>query len=159
MYDANGIIKAYSQSDNVVVRTGQQCAGELLFGATGLTCDHATFFDYIAIGNGTAGADEADTELAADTAGTCATSGDDGEMARKQVTPTGVDGTVDGTVITLDVGTDTFKFDAFNKTTVFQSAIFNGDVASAGTTEPGAYHNTGGLSKWFTRCERYERMS
>ena len=28
-----------------------------------------------------------------------------------------------------------------------------------GTTEPGAYHNTGGLSKWFTRCERYERMS
>jgi len=25
-----------------------------------------------------------------------------------------------------------------------------------GTTEPGAYHNTSGLSKWFTRCERYE---
>jgi len=26
----------------------------------------------------------------------------------------------------------------------------------AGTTTPGAYHNTGGLSAWFTRAERYE---
>lgn len=28
-----------------------------------------------------------------------------------------------------------------------------------GTTEPGAYYNKSGLSKWFTRCERYERRS
>ncbi len=27
----------------------------------------------------------------------------------------------------------------------------------SGTKVPGAYHNTSGLSKWFTRCERYER--
>jgi hypothetical protein len=27
------------------------------------------------------------------------------------------------------------------------------------TTTPGAYHNTSGLSKWFTRCEKYERGS
>lgn len=25
------------------------------------------------------------------------------------------------------------------------------------TTAPGAYHNTSGLSKWFTRCERYQK--
>lgn len=29
----------------------------------------------------------------------------------------------------------------------------------SGTTEPGAYHNKSGLSKWFTRCERYERRT
>jgi hypothetical protein len=28
---------------------------------------------------------------------------------------------------------------------------------SPGTTEPGAYHNTGGLAFWFLRAERYER--
>ena len=28
-----------------------------------------------------------------------------------------------------------------------------------GTTEPGAYRNKSGLSKWFTRCERYEKGS
>ena len=28
---------------------------------------------------------------------------------------------------------------------------------ASGTKEPGAYHNTSGLSKWFTRCERYEK--
>jgi hypothetical protein len=26
----------------------------------------------------------------------------------------------------------------------------------AGTTTPGAYYNTGGMSRWFTRAERYE---
>lgn len=29
----------------------------------------------------------------------------------------------------------------------------------ARTTRPGAYHNTSGLSWWFTRSERYEKMS
>ncbi len=28
-----------------------------------------------------------------------------------------------------------------------------------GSTKPGAYQNKSGLSKWFTRCERYQRRS
>lgn len=28
-----------------------------------------------------------------------------------------------------------------------------------GTTEPGAYQNRSGLSRWFTRCERYQQAA
>lgn len=43
------------------------------------------------------------------------------------------------------------------KTTGRKGSLGQRAKAAAGDTTPGAYHNTGGLSMWFTRAERYER--
>ena len=135
--DSNESVKAYLQSDNVVVRTGTDCAGERVFGSTSTSCDSTgTAFQYIGIGNGSQTAAATLTELDASTPGTCAggSPGAEGEQARKLVTPTQVDNSGSGTVVTLDVLTNTFKFDATNATTVTQSAIFNNDVSAKGAT-------------------------
>ena len=130
--DSSDTVKAYLQTDNIVVRTGTDCAGETVFGTTNsATCTGTgTTFRYIGIGNGTQGVAATDTSLAGNQ---CAIN-QAGELARKLVTPTQVDNSGSGTVVTLDVLTNTFKFDASNATTVKQSALFNDDVAAASTT-------------------------
>ncbi|MCV0430686.1 hypothetical protein [Nitrosopumilus sp.] len=131
-YDSENNVKAYLQTDNVVVNDGTDCAGAILFATTtDGDCGNTAAFTWIGIGNGTAGAGADDVELDADTPGTCASSGVDGEMARKNVVP---DVTVTnvgaGTQVELDVGSDTFKFSSSNATTVTQSAIFNGNTSA-----------------------------
>ena len=140
VFDSDNNIKSYTQVDNVVVFTGKDCAGALIFGAVDGLANSACaqtsqVFDYIAIGNGTvaADADGADTTLSF-TGNGCAEFGasQEGELARKQVSPQ-----VDviaaigiGTDIVLDVGSDTFKFTLQNTTTtqtITQSGIFNGN--------------------------------
>lgn len=137
--DDNQSIKSYLQSDNVVVRTGTDCVGERVFGTTNsATCTSTgDTFDWIGIGNGTSpAAAEDDTALDDDGSADCG-EGVAGEQARKQVMPTQVDdGSGSGTVVTLDVLTNTFKFDAGNATTITQSGIFNDDVGLADTAEP-----------------------
>lgn len=131
--DSNQNVKQYLQSDNVVVRTGTDCAGEFIFGTTNsATCTSTgTAYQYIAIGNATTpDAAATDIELDVDGGTGCATSTVDGEQARKLVTPTQTDNDGSGTDVVLDVLTDTFKFDANNATTVTQSAIFNDNVAT-----------------------------
>ena len=135
--DSSENVKAYLQSDNVVVRTGTDCAGEQVFGTTNsATCTSTgSVFQYIAIGNGTQGAAATNSELAKSGSGCAGGSpGDEGEQARKLVTPTQTDNSGSGTVVTLDVLTNTFKFDANNATTVTQSAIFNDDVSAKSAT-------------------------
>lgn len=131
--DSNQNVKQYLQSDNIVVRTGTDCSGELIFGATdSTTCTSTgTTYRYIAIGNATATApDGTEEELDFSSSSGCATSSNAGEQARKLVTPTQTDNTGSGTDVVLDVLTDTFKFDSTNATTVKQSAIFNDNVAT-----------------------------
>jgi len=63
--DADGDIKAYRQTDNVVVHDGMDCSADLIFGdftGTGL-CSVAAFFTSIAIGSSGAGLDIEDFEL------------------------------------------------------------------------------------------------
>ena len=134
VFDSNQQVKAYSQTDNVVVYDGTDCAGAILFDTTtDGDCGVTSAFKYIAIGNHTSGApDGAEVELDFETSSVCATDGsNDGEQARKLVAP---DVTVtnigSGTQVELDVGSDTFKFDAFNATTVKQSGIFNADITT-----------------------------
>jgi len=43
------------------------------------------------------------------------------------------------------------------KTTGRKGSLGTRAKVSSGTTTPGAYHNNGGLSVWFTRAERYEQ--
>jgi len=135
VFDSNQQVKAYSQSDNIVVHGGTDCAGSILFGiSTDDTCGPTTAFQYIAIGNHTDGTpDGAEVELDFETSSTCAATGsNDGEQARKLVVPTVlVNNTGSGTQIELDVGSNTFKFDAGNATIVRQSGIFNGATTPA----------------------------
>ncbi len=136
-YDSNGNVKAYLQTDNVVVEDGTDCAGARLFDTTtDGDCGNDAAFQYIAIGNGAAAA--TDVELDTATTATCASTSNAGEMARKLVVPdVTVTNVGSGTQVELDVGTDTFKFDVNNATTVTQSGIFNGDILIKDTTEPG----------------------
>ena len=63
--DADGDIKAYRQTDNIVVHDGMDCSADLLFGdftGTGL-CSVAAFFTSIAIGSGAGTPDITDEVL------------------------------------------------------------------------------------------------
>jgi len=48
VFDSNLAVKSYLQTDNVVVRTGTDCAAQLIFGTTSTSCvSTGTTFDYI----------------------------------------------------------------------------------------------------------------
>jgi len=133
---SDDLVKGYYQSDNIVVDDGKDCIAVLAFGVTPATnfCETNKVFQYIAIGNDTAGAPDG-TQVNLDSTGAsiCADSGvgtQEGEMARKLVTPTitiGANnaGATIGTAVELEVD-EAFTFDINNKTTVEQSGIFNG---------------------------------
>lgn len=66
--DVNGNIKAYRQTDNLVVNTGKTCAGVLIFGiptnsTQSTACAGATAFKQIAVGTATAAVAAGDTTL------------------------------------------------------------------------------------------------
>ncbi len=130
--NSNQAVKAYLQTDNVVVYDGIDCAGELIFGTSaGGNCDVAGTFEYIAIGNGTQAATVDNAELERSGAGCAGGAGDEGEQARKLVDPTiTVAAAGSDTQVELDVGTDTFKFDQYNAITVTQSGIFNAYITT-----------------------------
>lgn len=130
--DPTGVIKHYSQGDNIVVISGKDCVAQLVFdNSTSTVCPLGNnVFTHIAIGNETSGASLPNTLSELDSQVVdqdCATTGDDGEMARKTVSPTftaAVTGT--GTVVILDTSSDPFDFGLSNSTeNIMQSGIFN----------------------------------
>jgi len=134
LFDENGLVKGYNQGDNLVVEDGKDCVANLVFGITpaGGLCGHAGTMQYIAIGNDTSVAvAQANQQLSFSGGTGCASSTVDGEMARKQVTPTittGASGTA-GTIVELQVATP-FTFSGNSNatgagTTIHQSGIFN----------------------------------
>ena len=131
--DSEGQIIKYAQGDNTVVHAGMDCVSRLVFeNSTGTVCAEGNNeFQFIAIGNGSAAVDppvNTNTELITTSAGNCASSSVDGEMARKQVTPsfTAATGST-GTVVVLDTVNDPFDFGASNATSnITQSGVFNG---------------------------------
>ena len=97
--DSDGNIKAYRQSDNLVVFNGQDCAADLIFGVieAGLCAGSATIFSDIRIGSDTNNAPTSgETTLVADLgfAGT-------GELIAEAdaVTGTGALKTIEGTFV------------------------------------------------------------
>ncbi len=140
--DSANFVTSYMQGDNVVVDAGKDCAGSLIFGAsvTG-DCDAANSYQYVAIGNVTGGIGAAthssfrhmNTTAAGDSE-SCAFNTQDGEMARKLITPTittvaNAQGS-QGTVVELDTSGSPFEFGSDNATDVEQSAIFNGAITT-----------------------------
>ena len=53
VHDPEGGIKAYRQTDNIVLNFGETCAGARLFGGGAASCDSPNLFNFIAIGVGT----------------------------------------------------------------------------------------------------------
>jgi len=129
--DEVGNIKHYMQNDNIVVQTGKDCTARAVF-ATGTNpgkCSTTADFKYIAIGNKTAGTiDAAQTTL---NGGVCADTTNDGEMARRAVTPSFTTATGStGTIVVLDTASVPFTFGASNATAVADSGVFNADEGS-----------------------------
>jgi len=141
--DNTGTIKHYLQGDNIVVIGGKDCVSRLVFeNSTSSVCPLGNNeFQFIAIGNQTTVNPPVNTLAALETtsAGNCASTTVDGEMARKQVVPTftpSVTGT--GTIVVLDTSSDPFDFGAGNATgPIMQSGVFNGPEGSttSGTGE------------------------
>lgn len=129
--DEIGNIKQYMQNDNIVVQTGKDCVARAVFlnSTDPGKCGQNGQFRFIAIGNATGGTiDDAQTNL---NGGVCANSSTDGEMARRQVTPTfATAGSGTGTIVTLDTTSAPFTFGAGNATAVIDSGVFNTDELS-----------------------------
>jgi len=138
--DKSGLIKLYLQGDNTVVFTGMDCMARLTFeNSTSDVCPGGNNeFQFIAIGNFTTPTNDPplNTETAIEVSDSgCADSGTNGEMARKQVTPTFTAATgVTGTVVILDTdaaGSTPFNFGASNSSNnITQAGLFNGPNGS-----------------------------
>ena len=122
--DADGNIKAYQQSDNVVVLRGQDCAADLLFGFVGagteLCTTPAAQFRFIAIGTGTTSATDVETTLVSELSSLTRT----GTLTESAAATTGASGT--GAMKTI-VGTFTLVAD----TTVAEVGLFDTDVSDS----------------------------
>lgn len=136
--DDLGAVKAYMQSDNVVVEDGLNCAALAIFDSADTvdSCGDGTAeFKYIAIGNYSVTAATPPESLEYLERGTshsngCAVSGgtspdadESGEMSRRLVDPTFTEVGGD-TVVELNTS-DPFTFGLSNATDVMQSGIFN----------------------------------
>lgn len=143
--DSSGLVKAYYQSDNLVVNTGDNCVAARLFdpsgtGPTNHGCTNfgTTGYQFIAIGNATSGFNDSSTNL-----GDGATSSTDGEQARRRdsapvFTPSTSD-TPAGSQVIIETPAP-FTFSTSNATTVQNSALFNATTTANadGSTASGA---------------------
>jgi hypothetical protein len=148
VHDAAGAVKAYYQSDNLVVNVGDNCAADRLFapGSSGIcTSFGANGFQYIAIGNATATFDDTNTSL-----GAAATTTTDGEQARRRDnTPTftaSSTNSTSGSQIIVETPTP-FTFSASNATTVRNAALFD---AAASAVDANGQTTTVGTSNMFS---------
>jgi len=149
--DSTGAVKHYLQGDNIVAIGGKDCVSRMVFenSTAGVGCVGMNEFQHIAIGNHTTASPPANTLAALEVSDSgCADSGTDGEMARKQVTPTftpAVTGT--GTIVVLDTSGDPFDFSNSNSTgPIMQSGIFN---APEGSTNANGECTSLGASSMF----------
>jgi hypothetical protein len=140
--DESGTITSYMQTDNIVTDAGKDCVAKGMFDSADVAaddCDAQTAeFNYIAIGNYTAGTpdgletslDEGSTATnGCASVGAAATKG--GEMWRLPIDPT-FTSAAGSTIVTLDTVSNPFDFTGNNATIVFQSGVFNGAATHSG---------------------------
>lgn len=128
--DADGNVKEYRQSDNLVVNNGENCASRLLFSddaagatATGVCTGTLTQgFNVIAIGTGTATAADADVRLTAESVG----NGLDRALATTRTLTNGTGGTEAQAQFSR-----TFT-NTGASTTIAESGLFNSTTSSTG---------------------------
>ena len=121
---ADGHVKQYLQSDNLITNKGTDCAATAIFASSNPACATPGNFAFIAIGNGTSPIPSSTNTILNNT-GT-----NSGEMARSalivaSITPN----TGSGTVVTLSNSGTPFTFTGLGLgplgTTVTQSGLFN----------------------------------
>ena len=116
---ADGHVKQYLQSDNLITNRGTDCAATAIFDSSDPVCATPGNFAFIAIGNGTGPAVAINTALST-------VSG--GEIARSISINAGIAvNTGSGTIVTLTNSGTPFTFTALRTagTTVTQSGLFN----------------------------------
>lgn len=129
LYDENGSIKGYWQTDNQITDVGDDCTTQELFENDGSDiCSGGvagTGFDFIAIGNGTFTVGDGCVGLSATCTAVAASSGTPGEMAKRQDSDP-VLTTSGGSGAKAVIATETaFTFGADNATTVHSSGLFD----------------------------------
>jgi len=120
---ADGHVKQYLQSDNLITNRGTDCAATAIFDSSDPVCATPGNFAFIAIGNATSATAQAG-DLALDTSVTPF----GGEMARSAlIGATITTNTGAGTIVTLSNSGTPFSFTGLNTagTTVTQSGLFN----------------------------------
>ena len=139
---ADGNIKQYLQSDNVIVQDGTDCAAAAIFDTDDAICSLGTDgFAYIAIGNATkasgATADPDDSALDESDGGVAAFgTGGGGEMGRSVLIDADITAATATDQTTVSIASEPFVFDAANldvgpnDTFVTQSGLF--DSATGG---------------------------
>jgi len=117
--DADGHVKQYLQSDNLITNRGTDCAATAIFDSADAACPTPGNFAFIAIGNGTGPAAPTDTALST-------VSG--GEISRSTSINAGIAVNAgSGTIVTLTNSGTPFTFTTLSTagTTVTQSGLFN----------------------------------
>jgi len=123
---ADGQIKQYLQSDNLITNRGTDCSATALFGGTVLTCPTPGNFAFIAIGNGTLPAPSPTNTILNNTG---VNNGEIARMLAPNIAITPNNGA--GTLVTISNTGTPFTFNGLpSGTTVTQSGLF--DAASAG---------------------------
>lgn len=146
--DADGNIKSYAQTDNMVVNKGDDCVIGYAFQSTAAggsdTCTTAgrSGFQFIGIGNATYTVAAADTTLVntGDTA--VATTSADGIMAVRFDNNTVATASSNGGTVVIATETP-FTFDANNATTVRSAGLFDGTCNGVDATGGFCTTNTG----------------
>lgn len=129
--DADGNIKSYAQTDNMVVDKGDDCVIGYAFQSTAAggsdTCTTAgrPGFQFIGIGNATYTVDNLDTTLVNTGNATVADGSHVGLMAVRFDNNTVATASVDGGTVVIATETP-FTFDANNATTVRSAGLFDG---------------------------------
>ena len=146
--DADGNIKSYAQTDNMVVDKGDDCVIGYAFQSTASggsdTCTTAgrPGFQFIGIGNSTYTVDNLDTTLVNTGNAQVADTTNDGIMAVRFDNNTAATASVDGG--TVVIATDTpFTFTANNATTVRSAGLFDGTCNGVDATGGYCTTNTG----------------
>jgi len=127
VHGADGAIKQYVQTDNVVAVEGRDCVAQLLFknGTNNICTPSSGYsgFRYIAIGNGTAGATVDDTVLS--------TAGGGGEVLRSSaVEPGFTQATSNSNIAEVTLSNAFTITDTQGTTTITESGLF--DTTSGG---------------------------
>ncbi len=129
---ADGNIKHYSQSDNVIVDLGTDCAATAIFDTTDAagicTLGVDTGFSFIAIGNTTTATPSSVDDVALDNDGT---NGEMDRLAASSVGITSADTLGTGADTTVSIVSPAFQFNTLGPagTVITQSGLFDSDTA------------------------------
>ena len=116
--NADGEIKAYRQTDNIIVTRGFECAAQDLFGAPQTNCVSIGIFDKIAVGTTGTGPGVSDTDILA-------------QASNKRIDSSVADSGATGAIIDATWLANTLK-NGSGTTAIVESGLFDSSVNATG---------------------------